>query len=168
MKQLFFAGLLSFASITSQAQALKIGHINTQELLAAMPESDSAQAKVEKIYKDFQSQLEVMQVEFNNKYQEYGAKSKEYSELIRQTKEAELQDLNQRIQQFQQSAEQDIQKQRADIFKPVLDKAKKAITDVAKENNFTYVLDLSPGVVLYYSDNSIDLTPMVKIKLGLK
>jgi outer membrane protein len=157
-----------FASCLFAQTGLKLGHINSQELLAAMPESDSAQVKLEKAAKELQNQIELMQVEFNTKYQDYVSKQATYSELIRQTKETELQEMNQRIQSFQQQAEQDMQKQRTDIFKPVLDKANKAISDVAKENNFTYILDLTAGTVIYHSENSIDILPLVKQKLGLK
>ena len=104
----------------------------------------------------------------NNKYQDYISKKDTYSDLIRQTKETELNQMNQRIQQFQSTAEQDLQKQRTDIFKPILDKANKAIAEVAKENGFTYVLDLSAGTVIYHSDTSVDILLLVKQKLGLK
>jgi len=147
---------------------LKIGHINTQELLQAMPETDSAQLKLEKMQKELQNQLEVMQVELNNKYQDYLSKRDTYSELVRQTKEDELQNIQQRIQQFAQNAEQDLQRRRSELFKPILDKASKAIEAVAKENGFTYILDLSSGVVLFHSDSSLDILPMVKAKLKLK
>ena len=112
--------------------------------------------------------MEAMQVEFNNKYQDYVSKKDTYSELIRQTKESELQEMNQSIQQFQQTADQNVQKQRTEIFKPVLDKANKAISEVAKENNFTYIFDISAGTVIYHADNSTDILPLVKLKLGLK
>lgn len=160
-----FAFTFSFSLLAQSG--LKIGHVNSQELLQAMPESDSAQMKLERTAKELQGQLESMQVELNNKYQDYVSKKDTYSELIRQTKETELQEMQQRIQQFQQTAEQDMQKQRTDIFKPVLDKANKAISDVAKENGFTYILDLSVGTVIYHADNSFDILPLVKQKLGL-
>lgn len=160
---LLFAASMSFAQ-----PGLKIGHINTQELLQAMPETDSAQTKLEKMQKELQSQLEVMQVELNNKYQDYLSKRDSYSELVRQTKEDELQNIQQRIQQFAQNADQDLQKKRSELYKPILDKANKAIEEVAKENGFTYILDLSSGVVLFHSDSSLDILPLVKAKLNLK
>jgi len=169
MKKIIFLFITVVFSTTLFAQTtLKIGHVNSQELLQAMPESDSAQKKLDKAVKELQSQLEAMQVEFNNKYQDYVSKKDTYSDLIKQTKEADLQQMNQRIQQFQANAEQDIQKQRTDIFKPVLDKANKTISEVAKANGFTYILDLSAGTVIYHSDNSTDILPLVKQKLGLK
>ena len=78
-----------------------------------------------------------------------------------------LQEMQQRIQQFQQTAEQDVQKQRVEIFKPILDKANKAIADIAKENGFTYILDITQGAVIYHAETSIDILPQVKQKLGL-
>jgi len=169
MKKIVFLFVSVVLSTTIFSQTtLKIGHINSQELLQAMPESDSAQAKLDKAVKELQSQLEAMQVEFNSKYQDYVSKKDTYSDLIKQTKEADLQQMNQRIQQFQTNAEQDVAKQRTEIFKPVLDKANKAIAEIAKENGFTYILDLSGGTVIYHSDNSTNILPLVKQKLGLK
>jgi outer membrane protein len=169
MKKIIFLFIVAAFSLTLFAQTnLKLGHINSLELFQAMPESDSAQAKLEKAVKELQSQLEAMQVEFNNKYQDYVSKKDTYSDLIRQTKEADLQQMNQRIQQFQANAEQDVQKQRTEIFKPVQDKANKAIADVGKENGFTYIFDISAGTVIYHADNSINILSLVKQKLGLK
>jgi outer membrane protein len=169
MKKIVLSIIAITFSIAAFSQAgLKIGHINSQELLQAMPENDSAQVKLEKSSKEAQSQLETMNVELNSKYQDYISKRDTYSELIKQTKETELQQMNQRIQQFQTTAEQDLQKQRTDIYKPIIDKANNAISEVAKANGFTYILDISGGVVLYHAENSIDILPLVKQKLGLK
>ena len=169
MRKIFISFIAVVFSATLFAQtSLKLGHINSQELLQAMPESDSAQSKLEKMVKELQNQMEAMQVEFNNKYQDYVGKKDTYSELIRQTKESELQEMNQRIQQFQQTADQNVQKQRTEIFKPVLDKANKAIGEVAKENNFTYIFDISAGTVIYHAETSTDILPLVKLKLKLK
>ncbi|HVA98516.1 MAG TPA: OmpH family outer membrane protein, partial [Bacteroidia bacterium] len=75
-------------------------------------------------------------------------------------------DLNQRIQDFQTQAQQDIQKKNDELTKPVYDKAKKAIDEVAKEKGYKYVLDTSTGVVLY-SEPSDDILDLVKKKLGI-
>ena len=111
MKKLF--ALLSFVGITlcggnifGQA-TLKLGHINSQELFIAMPESDSAQKKLEKAKNLMQTTLEQLQVEFNKKYEDYNKLTQDAtsSELILKTKEDELRSLQERIQTFQQQAE---------------------------------------------------------------
>jgi outer membrane protein len=146
----------------------KLGHINSQELLAAMPESDSAQKKIEKVAKEHELTLEEMQVEFNKKFDEYRTNVDTYSELKRATKEVELEDLQNRIQSFQQTAEQDIAKQRRKLFQPIQEKALNAVNEVAEEQGFTYIFDSGVGVIVYASDDSENIMPLVKEKMGLK
>jgi len=161
--------LFFLAGFTVDAQAvLKLGHVNKQEILTLMPETDSAQKKLDKVAKDLQDQMEKMQVEFNKKYEDYMANASNWSELIRNTKETELQEMNQRIQNFQNVAQQDIQQQQAKLFKPIIDKLNTAINDVAKEGKFTYIFDVSQGsFVIFQSADSQDITPLVKKKLGI-
>ena len=152
----------------SGVSAQKFAHINSQELLAAMPESDSAQAMIEKLAANYESQLEEMQVELNKKYDDYLNNRDSYTDLIRQTKESEISDLQSRIQQFETIATQELQTKRTELLRPILDKANGAIKNVAETNNFIYVFDISQGNPIYYSDQSVDILPLVKVKLGLK
>lgn len=165
-KGLMIAALiLSAASIS--AQNLKFGHINSQELLMAMPERDSAEVKLKKYAKDLQDQIETLQVELNKKYQDYLQKKATLTDAIREMKEKELQDLQQRSQEFEQTAQQDYQKQQAEIMKPIIEKANAAISKVAKANGFIYVFDISTGTVAFFSDQSVDVLPLVKKELGI-
>jgi outer membrane protein len=169
MKTLFLIiAALSVSSIAFAQTTLKIGHINSQELVLAMPENDTAQVKIEKAAKSFEDQLQEMQKEFERKYKDLMSQRESLSELVRQTKADELQGIEQRIQQFQQNAEQDLQKQRANLYQPIFEKANKAISAVAKENGFTYILDLAQGGVIYYDEASTNILPLVKQKMGLK
>ncbi|MCK5463194.1 MAG: OmpH family outer membrane protein, partial [Bacteroidales bacterium] len=59
---LFLVNAILFACMPANSQDLKFGHINSQELLTAMPESDSAQAAIEKLAGDYEQQLEEMRV----------------------------------------------------------------------------------------------------------
>jgi outer membrane protein len=149
---------------------LKLGHINSQLLFTSMPESYSAQKKLEKSAKQMQATLEELQVDFNKKYEEFNKLSNDgsTSDLIIKTKTEELQSLQQRIQTFQQQAEQDMGNQRTELFKPIQDKAIKAVSQVADENGFTYIFDTAGGAVVYTSPDSQDILPLVKAKLGLK
>ena len=99
-KFLVFAFITCVLSVSiGQAQNTpKFGHVNTEELLQAMPESDSAQAELEADAKALEENLEAMQVEYNQKLDAYLQEQEKYSDIIRETKETELQDLQQRIQ----------------------------------------------------------------------
>lgn len=164
---LFLASTMLFVCMPANSQDLKFGHINSQELLTAMPESDSAQAKIEKLAGDYEQQQEEMNVELNKKYDDYLTNRDSYTDLIRQTKEADIQEMQQRIQQFQQMAQQDLQQQQQTLIQPVLEKANNAIKEVAEENGFIYIFDISRGNPVFFSDKSIDILSLVKTKLGL-
>jgi outer membrane protein len=132
-----------------------------------MPESDSAQAKIESLQQTYESQYEEMQVELNKKYENYLQNRETYTELIRQTKETEITEIQQRIQQFESIAAQELQTQRNELLRPIIEKANKAIKEVAEDNGLIYVFDISQGNPIYFSEESVDILPLVKINLGL-
>jgi outer membrane protein len=167
---LLFTGLFLMTGNAFSQGTLKLGHINSGLLFAAMPESDSASKQIEREAAAMQKTLEELQVEFNKKYEEYLKISNDgtTSQLIVTTKADELQGIQERIQTFQQQAEQSITAKRQELFKPIQDKAIKAVNDVAAENGFTYIFDVAGGAVVYTAPESQDILPLVKTKLGLK
>lgn len=164
---LLLVSAILFACMPANSQDLKFGHINSQELLTAMPESDSAQATIEKLAADYEQQLEEMRVELNKKYDEYLTNRDSYTDLIRQTKEADITEMQQRIGNFEQVAQQDLQQQQQTLIQPVLEKANNAIKEVAEENGFVYIFDISRGNPVFFSDKSTDIISLVRTKLGL-
>jgi len=166
---LLISAVVLSLSVSAQ-EKLKIGHINSQELFAAMPEMDSAQKKLEKIASDHENVLEEMSVEFNKKFENYrnAMDAGTLSDLARASKEAELEDLQNRIATFRQTAEQDIQQKRMEIFTPVQEKALNAVNSVAEEHGFTYILDTGAGGVVYADPGAEDILQLVKAKLGLQ
>jgi len=164
---LFLVSAILFACMPANSQDLKFGHINSQELLTSMPESDSAQATIEKLAGDYEQQIEEMRVELNKKYDDYLTNRDSYTDLIRQTKEADITEMQQRIANFEQVAQQDLQQQQQQLIQPVLEKANNAIKEVAEENGFLYIFDISRGNPVYFSEGSIDILSLVRTKLGL-
>ncbi|GAB1418303.1 OmpH family outer membrane protein [Bacteroidales bacterium] len=171
MKTLTRAFLLlaftAFVGVT-QAQTLKIGYIDSNAIMNIMPEK----AEVEKKLKDFEAQLEgelrAMMTEYQTKITDYQNNLATMSNLIKQSKEKEITDLQGRIQEFQQNADQEFGEKRVELLSPVIDKVKKAIDDVGKEYNYTYIIDSATGVLLHVGSDADDVTKLVKTKLGLK
>ena len=108
-----------------------------------------------------------MQAEAEKRYNDYVANQAGWTELIRQTKQREIQDMAARIEEFQQSAQKQLQDREAELLKPIIDRAKKAIADVAKEGGYTYIFDAGTAAILY-DEGGDDIMPLVKKKLGLK
>lgn len=147
---------------------VKLGHIETQKLIQAMPEMAKARETMEAKQNEIEKELTNMQEQFKVKFEEYSKNGKTMSDVIRAAKEQELQELQQRIQSFQQIAVENLEKTQAELMQPIMEKAMNAIKEVGKENGFTYIFDLSQGGILYQADNTEDVLPLVKRKLGLQ
>ncbi len=82
-----------------------------------------------------------MSTEYQSKIQDYQAKEATMTDAVKQDRIKEITNLETRITEFQQTAQKDLQGKEESLLKPIIDKAKKAIEDVAKENNYTYIFD---------------------------
>lgn len=169
MKTIKITLLMMVVALSTTAMAQKgpkIGHINSNDLLTAMPERATIQKSLEDHANQLKVTLDAMQKEYKTKISEFQGKQDVMTEVIKNSKIKEITDLEKRITEFQQTAEEDLQKKEQDLLQPIIDKAKTAINDVAKENGYTYILDSSVGVVLF-SVESDDILPAVKKKLGI-
>jgi outer membrane protein len=152
------------------AQSFKFGHINKSALIQAMPEYDSAQVKLQKTQKELSNTLDIMQVEYNNKYEAYVKEAKNLTDVVKQVKEQELQDMQRRIQDSQTNFQVKLQDLQTSLFQPIVAKADKAIQDVGKEGGYVYVFDVSQGsqVLFFDETKSTNVLTPVRTKLGLK
>ena len=166
MKRMILAvGILSMAFVL---QAQKFGHISSEALLQIMPEYDSAQAELQQLQQHYEQEIERIQVEINKKIEEFNQNEATMSELIKEAKAAEVQELQMRLQNYSQTAQQDLQQQSQIVIQPVMEKARGAIDEVARENGLIYVFDIAQGNPVYTSEESLDLFPLVKAKLGVQ
>lgn len=173
MKKILSIALVLFAAVlitnnVSAQKAYKFGHIDSNELLQIMPERESAKNALEKHAQQLEETLTVMQAEFEKKYNEYITTADSLSPLIRQTKEAELGEIQQRVQAFQQQAQQELAQKENELLAPIIEKARNAISEVSLENGYLYVFDMGTGVILHHSEDSENILPLVKVKLGIQ
>jgi len=160
----FLATGLTFVSSQLKAQ-MKIGHINTGELLSSLPEAKKADSLLQqfgevlkKNGEDYQSELESRAKKFND----------DSTKMPAVTKEAErkkLQDLYTRVVNYNQEAQQQLEAKQQELLTPLQKKTLDIIQQVAKENGYTHVFNREALLVVPTSD---DLLPLIKKKLNLK
>ncbi len=156
---------------TSSFAQQKIGHIDTQAVLQLMPERDSAAKIYEKFDAEIKKNYESMDVVYRNLLETYTKQKDSLSSFIRSAKEAELVDMQGKIQNFATVAQQELDKKQTELMTPIVAKLKNAIKAVAESNKFTYILDSQgqAGIVIYIpEDESLNILPLVKAKLGIK
>jgi len=170
MKKLFKVALVAvsmlFVGNFAKAQT-KIGYINFQGLLQQMPEAKTIKSQIDIYQKQFVDQLTVMNNELQTKGKEFQAQNATMTDAARTAKQTELQDLNKRMQDYEATAQQQVDAKTNELSKPLIDKARAALTEVAKEKGYTYVLD-SSQIQLLVSPEGDDMMVPVKAKLGLK
>lgn len=162
-KILLLVAIVTLGINTAQAQT-KIAHINTDLLLSLMPETKALNVELEKLSKTYETELKAEQEKLTAKLKKYETEVNSQTDEVNQQRGAEVQQDQQNLYQASQVAREEIGKKRDEQLKPILDKAKKAIEDIAKEQGYLYVLDASSLIVA----NGTDLMPAVKTKLGIK
>ena len=160
---------ISFFSLSAKSQTtLKIGHVNVQELVQTHPDVDSIQAVLAQEKKDMEEVYADMLGEQQRKMDAFDKESATYSDIMRQSKQEELLALSQKIQNYNQNAQQVLRQRNMELVQPIYEEVNKTIEEVSEAQGLTYVLDISAGSVAYISKNALDITSMVKEKLGIK
>ena len=145
--------ILLFVIPLSAFSQKKIGHLNSSELLDAMPEMQAAKAKLDSIGKTYDKELKQLQARFEIAYNE--------------SDHEEAQRVEGRIYSFKQNVDSEIEAKSEELFAPIRARLKKAINDVAIEENYILVLDSKYDAIILYAKQGDDITTEVKKKLGI-
>lgn len=163
MKRLLILSVAVLISVAGFSQKMKFGHVNTTSVFESMPERETAKNEIEKFARQLEEQLQMLNVELEEKYNNYLENAESLAPSVRQNKEKELADLQQRIQNFQASAQSDLQLKEQELIEPIYDKIQKAINEVGAAEGLLYIFDES--TLLYHSNESVDVTDKVKLKV---
>jgi outer membrane protein len=166
MKKLLFIALLSAVALQTEAQ--KFGYLNSALLLDELPEVKAANTALqtfqEQLQKQGRAKVEALQAD----YQKLAQKEKAGEISPKQLNEEgeKLKKREEEIGLLEQDMAKQVQEKKTTTLQPILDKVNKAISDVAKEQGLVYVFDSTAGFLLY-ADDKLDITSIVKTKLGV-
>ncbi len=170
MKTLIKSLLLTaclFVGVGAFAQApLKIGHLNSGDLLASLESWKAAQTQLETHAKMLQDKLVAQQkglddeaMLFQKKVDSGNATQKEVAD-----KQQYFQTKYQELETARKNAQVELGNKESELAKPILDKVKTAIQEVAKEGGYQYIFDNSAGATVYV-DPTMDVSALVKAKI---
>ncbi len=166
MLKKFILAVLVALPMFASAQSVKIGLVDTQAILTAMPETKAAQDKLSALGKEYEAQDNKFIQALQKKMEEYQNLPASTPELTKDALAKEIQSDQQKIYEFEQNAQTEMQKAQEREMTPVVSKVKDAINSVGKEGNYTVIQEV--GSVIYYSSPAEDITNAVKAKLNLK
>ncbi|MCH5302472.1 MAG: OmpH family outer membrane protein [Prevotella sp.] len=167
MKKFIICAICAICGLaTAQAQA-KFGHVNTQEIMQAMPEYNQAMTDINSLAQQYEADLKSMQDELQKKGEAFEKEQATLPENIKQRRQQELQDMYQKIQQSFQDNQQALAKAQQEKMQAIQTKVIDAIKEVGTSGGYVYIMEM--GSLPFISTTlSTDVTAQVKAKLGLK
>jgi outer membrane protein len=167
MKRLSVLLLLGCLVAGGSAQS-KIGHINSEAIMQALPEAADAQKSLDQLVAGWEAELQRMQADWKKKFDEYDKRKLILTDQARADQEKDLRDLDQKISEFRnkkfgQSGEL-FQKQN-EVMKPIQNKMFKVLEEIALEDGYDYIFDKSGEVLLLYANDKRDLTDKVLARM---
>lgn len=166
MKKFIICAFCALCGFTT-ANAQKFGHVNTQEIMQAMPEFAKARTDIEALTKQYEADLKSMQDELQKKAEAFEKEESTLPENIKTRRQQELQDMYQKIQQSYQDNQQALAKEQQDRLQAISAKILEAIKQVGTAGNYVYIMDVTSGIPYISTTLSTDVTAEVKKKLGL-
>ena len=166
MKKMILCAICAICGLTASAQA-KFGHINSQEVMQAMPEATTMRTEMEALQKQYEADEKAMIAEYQKKVEDYQAQESTMPDNMKQRKIQEIQDMEQKIQQARQDNQQALQKAYADKLTPIQNKVMDAIKAVGNAGGYVYIMETN-AIPFINTTLSTDVTAQVKAKLGIK
>lgn len=170
----FLAALLSiFFCLGTEAQTTDsisqdkviIGYVNRQEVKNVIPEAVQFETEYAKIKEEYEQQFNLLTEQYDEKVMNYLKRKDSFTEALRLALQTEITELESRINLYKKRYQADLSKRRSDFYGPLDEKIDEAISQVSAERKITIVFDKDTPV--YVSPSCVDITPFVKIKLGL-
>ena len=163
MKKLIICAICAICGFTTANAQGKFGHVNTQEIIQAMPEYSKAEQEIKALQSQYEEDLKSMQDELQKKSEAF---DKEQATLP--DRQQELQEMYQKIQQSYQDNNQALQKASAEKMQAITAKVLDAIKSVGQAGGYVLINEINAGIPYISTTLSTDVTAQVKAKLGLK
>ncbi|HLR31239.1 MAG TPA: OmpH family outer membrane protein [Fodinibius sp.] len=164
-KLLSTAALFLFLSGTAVYGQLKIGYMNTQQVLNDLPQRSEVEEELNSFIESKQGELEKRITSFQNEVASYQQNQDAMSEQEIQQREQELAEQETSMQEFQQNLQTQIQERRAQLLEPLYSAMDQAIAEVAESNDLDFVLNQATNngenVIYYSADQQLDITQEV-------
>ncbi|MCX6149209.1 MAG: OmpH family outer membrane protein [Ignavibacteriales bacterium] len=169
MKKYFFIIALIIYGISGSLNAqLKIGYVDSDTIMDKLPDAQDAQQKLDVIIKDWQTELNKLEKNWKDKYDDYEKRKLIMSDQTRAEVEGELVKLEEKMNDYRQKkfgANGELFQKQDEVMKPIQNRVFDAIKKVAIDEDLDFVFDRSGDVLFLYAKEKYDITNIVLEKL---
>lgn len=146
----------------------QIGFVDSDKILELLPDKKKATEKLTDLSNKYKAELQVMQNDYNKKYSDFISYQTSMAENIRLRRMQELYEIEKNIKDFMTIAQKDIETQEAELLLPLRKNVKDAIYQVGVEQRFICIYDLANPAIIFVTPDAVDITNLVKQKLGIR
>jgi outer membrane protein len=155
--------------LSGVAWAQKYAYVDSEYILANIPEYKEAQKQIDELAEEFQKEIEVKFAEIDAMYKAYQAEAVLMPEDIKKKKEDEITAKRNEVKELQNQKfgkEGELFVKREELIRPIQEKIYNAIEDIAVEKNYAFVFDKAGSLTMLYVNPKFDLSDDVLDNVG--
>ena len=168
MKRFLFTLAILLGAL-SIAAAQKIGYINTETILNKIPSYKTAQGQLERQRQEYQKEVEAGYQNVDELYKAYQADKVLLTEDMKKRREEEIINKEQAVKEMQRKyfgQDGSLAKKTEELLKPLQDKVAKAVKEVATDDGYGIIIDVSNNPSVVFTNPRYDISDKVIGKLG--
>lgn len=163
--------LLLLLALPPLASAQKYACVNTEYILANIPDYTRAQTQLNKQAENLQKEVEAKFQEIDRLYKTYHQEAYLLPDNLKHKREEEIAAKEREAKELQTryfGPGGDLDRKRAELMKPIQDRVYNAIERIANEKNYAFILDKSGSATLLFVSAKYDVSDLVLDMLGYK
>lgn len=153
----------------AMGQGQRFSFVDSDYILQNIPEYADAQAQINTLSKEWQTEIDAKFAEIDKMYRTYQSEKVMMPEELKKQKEEEIVNAERvakdlQMQRFGPSG--DLFKKREELVKPIQDKIYTAIETIAVQKNLGIVFDKAGAVTMMYANVKYDISDDVLSEMG--
>lgn len=167
----FFSIMLISGTMLFAQKSNKIGYIDSQTILTQLPEAIKAQGDIQSAIDQVKGQIDSLQQLYQQTLQDYQKQANMMTDAKKKEAQQKIMGMEQDYNTLRAKldANGEVAQMNQKLMKPIVDKIKKTVEEIAKQEGIQLVLEKSDQLqTIWYAEPTMDLTYKVldKMKTG--
>lgn len=142
----------------------KIGFIDSQVIIDALPEAQDAKRKLETLSNEWQAEIKKKRENLEKLFQDYRTREILYTDEIKKQKQNELLSAEREISEYQNQkfgVNGEYFRKQSELMRPIQDRIFASLKEVATAEGYDFVFDRASDTLLLYANEEHNLTKKV-------
>lgn len=156
-------------SANAQIGGQKIVYVDSEYIMANIPEYADAQEELESLSAKWQKEIKTIYDKVSQMYSKYQTEMVLLSEDQKHAREQEIVNKEQEAKNLQMQyfgAEGQLYQKRNELIQPIQEKIYSAMNELAQQKNYAFIFDLASGTSVLWASDKNDVSDDVLDQLG--